>query len=226
MTSDILIIEDDQRMAAMLAEYLALDGFSSTCIHTVQDFYEQRLHNKDLVLLDLMLGQDSGFELLKKIRQISDIPIIVVSAKKDDSDKLMGFRLGADDYLTKPYNHLELVARIQAVLKRVLPAAKRTHIKINNLDINQQSQAIHCNNVLIDLTALEYRIFSMLLDKIGDVVKRENIYKAALQQSHEFNSRALDVHISNLRKKLGSYKHQEQIKTIRGQGYTLLDLGQ
>lgn len=223
MTTNILIIEDDQRMATMLAEYLSLEGYQTTCIHLFQDYYRSLLKDHQLILMDLMLGQDSGFELLKSIRQYSNIPIIVVSAKKDDSDKLLGFRLGADDYLTKPYNHLELVARIQAVLKRSQPDTHQTQ-QVNNIEINIESQQVLVSKVDSGVTSLEYRILNMLMQQVGKVVRREEIYKLALEQSHEFSSRALDVHISNLRRKLGPLEGLEQIKTVRGQGYMLVKI--
>lgn len=228
MTSDmnnhILIIEDDQRMASMLSEYLGFDGYKSTIVNRVSDFYPELLQEHQLVLLDLMLGQDSGFELLKIIRQQCNIPVIVVSAKNEDSDKLIGFKLGADDYLTKPYNHLELIARIQAVLKRANTQEQPHKIFLNNLAVNFESQQLLIDDQNIELTSLEFRILALLLDQPGQVVNRDYIYKQALMQPYEFSSRALDVHMSNLRKKLGSYHDQEQIKTIRGQGYMLLKL--
>ena len=228
MTSDmnyrILIIEDDQRMASMLSEYLGFDGYESTIVNRVSDFYPELLQEHQLVLLDLMLGQDSGFELLKIIRQQCNIPVIVVSAKNEDSDKLIGFKLGADDYLTKPYNHLELIARIQAVLKRANTQEQTHKIFLNNFAVNFESQQLLIDDQNIELTSLEFRILALLLDQPGKVVNRDHIYKQALMQPYEFSSRALDVHMSNLRKKLGSYHDQEQIKTIRGQGYMLLKL--
>lgn len=220
----ILIIEDDQRMTALLSEYLTLDGFAVTCIHRANDFYDQMLQNHGLILLDLMLGEDSGFELLKHIRSLSSIPVIVMSAKSEDADKLLGFRLGADDYLAKPYNHLELVARIHAVLRRVNPTTEKK--QLNNLIFDAARQQVLIGQQSVNLTGLEYRILLQLKQRCGEVVARNDIYRQSMQQNHEFESRALDVHISNIRRKIGPYKGQEQIKTLRGSGYMLLDLSE
>lgn len=220
----ILIIEDDERMASMLQEYLSLDGYQVTCIHRKPEFYPQLLQDVDIVLLDLMLGQDNGLELLKSIREISGIPVIVVSAKSEDADKLIGFQLGADDYLCKPYNHLELVARIQAVLRRTQPITLSNLIKVNALVLDVKSFTVAVNDTQLNLTGLEFNILKQMMMHKGEIVTRDEIYQHALTQNREFESRTLDVHISNLRRKIGEYKGQSQIKTVRGKGYVLLDL--
>lgn len=220
----ILIIEDDERMAAMLQEYLSLDGYLVNCIHRKPDFYPQLLQGIDIVLLDLMLGEDSGLELLKEIRLHSGVPVIVVSAKNEDTDKLLGFQLGADDYLCKPYNHLELVARIQAVLRRAQPEVASNLICVNDLVLNIKSFTVSVNSETLNLTSLEFNIVKQMMENKGELVSREDIYQQALTQNREFETRTLDVHISNLRRKIGEYNGKNQIKTVRGKGYVLLDL--
>lgn len=228
-SQNILIVEDDVRMAAMLKEYLSLDGYSAHCVHHFYDLQFDTLPQYDLILLDLMLGRDSGLGLLKNIRQHSAIPVIVVSAKSEDVDKLMGFQLGADDYLCKPYSHLELVARIQAVLRRSQSAASVNPTPVSNMEVNQlkldtHGFVIYLNDTSLKLTSLEYNILKQLMENRGQLVSREAIYQQALTQNREFESRTLDVHISNIRRKIGLFDDQEQIKTVRGKGYILLNL--
>ena len=216
----VLLIEDDLKMQELIAEYLKNYNYDvvahSLPLKALQDIKSQ---NFDIIILDLMLPQMDGFDLCKKIKEISDTPIIISSARGDIGNKIMGYELGADDYLAKPYEPRELILKIEAILKRY---KKSNHLEIDEFKINVDSKEVFLDNYPIEFTKVEFDIFLHLIKNRGFVVSREQLILAA-SLPHNTKTRALDMHISNIRYKLGdSAKNPKYIKSVWGIGYKFL----
>lgn len=213
----MLLIEDDVQMSEFIVEYLNDYNFMCDAFDYPKDALEQLQKNPsyDIVILDLMLPMMDGFDLFKKIKSISDIPIIISSARGDIGNKILGFELGADDYLAKPYEPRELVLRIEHILKK----QHCTKISINDFVIDKQNREVMLDNYPIDLTKIEFEIFVFLVENANKNLSREQILHAT---SLDFNTknRTIDMHISNIRHKIGDdSKHPLYIKSVWGIGY-------
>src|SRR5687767_3888654 len=222
----ILIIDDDVALCELVAEYLGPLGFSIEAVHQGNAGVERALSGgHSLVVLDVMLPGLNGFEVLRHIRAQSKIPVLMLTARGDDVDRIVGLEIGADDYLPKPFNPRELVARIRAVLRRAQPTenaatTSRETIKIGDIEMDSNTRNVRRGGEVIELTGVEYDLLEILLRNAGQIVKREDLVKEVLGRELSPFDRSIDMHVSNLRKKLG---HQlnglERIKTIRGVGY-------
>lgn len=219
---NVLLIEDDLDMQTLICDYLKnydlhVDAFVKPL--EALSHLEKNRDRYSVVVLDLMLPQMDGFDVCKKIRQISAIPIIISSARGEIGDKILGFDLGADDYLAKPYEPRELVLRINAILRR----GTDKHKIVGNFEINEDRHEIKIDGLLLDLTKIEYDILNLFLQNIGKVLSREFISNAVSGIEYNSKDRTIDMHISNIRQKLGDDpKDSQYIKSVWGIGYKFI----
>lgn len=221
----ILIIDDDLELGEMLTEYLEPEGFAITVAVRGDTGAELALHRPfSAIILDVMLPGLNGFEALKKIRTASQTPVIMLTAKGDDIDRILGLEIGADDYLPKPFNPRELVARLRAILRRSStadPEDELTQIQCRSLLVSPGSRRAAVNGEALDLTSTEFSVLELLAREAGRVVSKEQLYRSALGRPLTPYDRSLDMHISHLRRKLGECDSSLQIHTVRGTGYQL-----
>ena len=224
MSVKILIIEDEPDIRRNLEYNLGREGFNASSVGSLDEAGEKLKSKKfDLILLDLMLPDGSGLDLCKKIKSNSETeatPIIILTAKDDEVDKVVGFELGADDYVTKPFSVRELILRIKAILKRSDTKTKEVvevERQFGDLKIDVDSHEVHVDSHLIELTALEFRLLKELVDKRGRVQSRDQLLSEVWGYNAEVTTRTVDTHIKRLREKLGSMG--KYVQTIRGVGY-------
>lgn len=226
--SAILMIDDDIGLCELVAQYLALDGLSFRAVHTgPEGLAEARTGHYQLILLDIMLPGMDGLSVLKALRSDNYCPVLMLTARGDDVDRIVGLELGADDYLAKPFNPRELVARIKAILRRLelmqtAPAHSNEPLEKNGLRVNPQNREAHCNEHLLPLTATEFQILEMLMLHAGEVVTKDDLSRHVLGKRIQMYDRSLDMHISNIRRKIAQFSSDEKIKTLRGTGYLFL----
>ncbi|MGI8811394.1 MAG: response regulator transcription factor, partial [Pyrinomonadaceae bacterium] len=216
------IVDDDEELCELVSEYLTAEGFHSTCVHDGEKGLEgARSGNFDLAILDVMLPKMSGFEVLKKLREISNLPIIMLTARGDDADRIGGLESGADDYLPKPFNPRELVARLKAIMRRILPDDEiQERIAVDDLQLSHSARSAIRGAVDLGLTSVEFDLLAALLRRAGTIMRKEELSEQVLDRELSPYDRSLDMHISNLRKKLGPRTDgSERIKTIRSVGY-------
>jgi len=227
-TRRLLIIDDDAELCELLAEYLQPEGFQVDAVHTGTEAVEKALaENYALLVLDVMLPGLRGFDVLQKIRATSRIPVIMLTARGEDVDRILGLEIGADDYLPKPFNPRELAARIQAVLRRSDDPKTREAasggeelVRVGDLELSPASRVVRRNNHELDLTAVEIDLLKLFLSSPGVVLEREYLAHSVLGRKLTSFDRSIDVHVSNLRRKLGSASDGgERIKAVRGAGY-------
>ncbi len=220
----IAVVDDEPDIVELVSLHLTKSGFKVKTFEDAEGLFKFLKTNiPDLVILDLMLPDADGFEickLLKKDERFADVPVIMLTARTDEMDKIIGLEIGADDYVTKPFSPRELVARVKAILRREEKAAKTNKIKIGDiLEIDLQKYEVTVNFVKVELTSTEFKILKLLIMKKGWVYSREQILDFVGVQEKGVLDRTVDVHIKNLREKLGDAgKH---IKNIRGIGYKL-----
>jgi two-component system response regulator CpxR len=223
----ILIIDDDIELCELLTEYLSAEDFSVTSVHHGEAGLAQlkKDNTYDLIILDVMLPKLNGFEILRKLRQFSTIPVLMLTARGDDIDRIVGLEMGADDYLPKPFNPRELVVRLKAILRRTSTQQKDysthpPHLNVDDITVDLEKRYVSINNKAIELTNTEYNILIYLLESADKAVAKEKLYEKALGRKMEPFDRSLDVHVSNLRNKLGlNKKGKSRIKTLHGYGY-------
>ncbi|MDK9694689.1 MAG: response regulator transcription factor [Sulfurimonas sp.] len=219
---NVLLIEDDLDMQTLICDYLKnYDLHVESFVKPLEalSHLEKNRDRYSVVVLDLMLPQMDGFDVCKKIRQISAIPIIISSARSEIGDKILGFDLGADDYLAKPYEPRELVLRINAILRRGMDK----HKIVGSFEINEDRHEIKIDGLLLDLTKIEYDILNLFLQNIGKVLSRELISNAVSGIEYNSKDRTIDMHISNIRQKLGDDpKDSQYIKSVWGIGYKFI----
>lgn len=219
---NVLLIEDDLDMQTLICDYLKNYDLHVDAFVKPLEALSHLEKNRDryaVVVLDLMLPQMDGFDVCKKIRQISAIPIIISSARGEIGDKILGFDLGADDYLAKPYEPRELVLRINAILRR----GTNKHKIVGSFEINEDRHEIKIDGLLLDLTKIEYDILNLFLQNIGKVLSREFISNAVSGIEYNSKDRTIDMHISNIRQKLGDDpKDSQYIKSVWGIGYKFI----
>ncbi len=218
----LLLIDDDVEFCSMLSEYFARMGHRLDCAHNGPDGLARAMQTSyDLVLLDVMLPFVNGFSVLQQLHRRKDVPVIMLTARVSRDDRISGLNKGADDYVTKPFDPDELLARIHAVLRRARPEVPDTPWirTFEDLEINSQTREVRVEGRLIDLTALEFDILDMLVRSAGRTVSRDEITETLLDRNATPYDRALDVHVSHLRRKL---EHGRRlIRTVRGVGYIL-----
>jgi DNA-binding response OmpR family regulator len=221
----ILIVDDDRGLCAMLEEYLSPEGFLTQTAVTGPEGLEQLGQGPvDLVVLDVMLPELSGFEVLRRIRAGSRVPVIILTARGEEVDRVVGLELGADDYLAKPFSPRELVARIRAVLRRTpaeTPANGEGVLSCGPLLLDLRARRASVGEHDLELTAAELRILEMLVRADTRTVTREELMMQALGRRLLPTDRSLDTHVSNLRRKLARYTARVSVQSVRGTGYAL-----
>ena len=221
MTNRLLLVDDEVKILDMIDNYLRQEGFETTRASNGNEALELfRNQSFDLVVLDLMLPELNGLEVCKEIRRFSEVPIIMLTAKTDEIDKLLGLELGADDYISKPFSLRELTARIKAVLRRSKnhsPAVAT--ITVKNLRLEPSRFELYVDNTLLTLTPTEFKLINALLEYPGQVLSRLQLLERAYGDIYEGYERSIDTHISNLRRKLEKAGSQVFIKSVYGIGY-------
>ena len=225
----ILVIDDDVGLCELVAEYLGPEGYEVEAVHNGEAGVERALSGEhELAVLDVMLPGINGFEALRRIRAQSRLPIVMLTARGDDVDRIVGLEIGADDYLPKPFNPRELVARINAVLRRVRPEEQGQQpaetLAFGDIEIDRRTRIVRRGGSTIELTAVEYDLLERLLRAPGRIVTREELVKDVLHRTLSPFDRSIDMHVSNLRKKLGhQVQNVERIKNVRGVGYIYMN---
>ena len=222
----ILLLDDDKELCDLLIEYLRPEGFEILAVHDGGEGLASVLSDPpDLLLLDVMLPGKNGFDVLRELRGKSNVPVLMLTAKGDEIDRIVGLELGADDYLPKPFNPRELLARIRAILRRGErpfdgPVSERLTVDDIELDIGARTVRVAGRET--ELTAVEFKLLEALMRSAGQVVSRDRLAKIALDRTLAPFERSLDVHVSNLRRKLGpGGEGSPRIRTLRSEGYLL-----
>jgi two-component system phosphate regulon response regulator OmpR len=221
MSTSVLLIDDDVKLCDLLKTYLSGHGFALNVANTAKEGQRQlRSQDFDVVLLDIMLPDGDGLEVCKKIRMESAVPVIMLTARGADEDKIIGLELGADDYLAKPFNPRELVARMKAVLRRKGAVSGLKAIEFEDFYLNTENQKLIVRGNEIELTSAEFRLLKVLASNPGKVFTRERLLDLVQGRDFDGVDRSIDVHISRLRNKIEpDPKNPRWIKTIWGSGY-------
>lgn len=223
----ILLIDDDVELTELLSEVLTLENFTVSTANDGEEGLNKASSNVDMILLDVMMPKLNGIETLKRLRETSDIPVLMLTAKGSEIDRVVGLELGADDYLAKPFSERELLARIRAILRRSQsrqqdPASDV--IKYFDLTLYPGKVEAYCGDTSLELTSTEFALFHHFLSHPGKVLTKETLSLDVLGKRLAPFDRALDMHVSNLRKKLPNWKSgKPRIKTLRGRGYILTE---
>ena len=221
MQNTILLADDDTELSGLLKEYFESESFN---VRLAPDglaaLEEARKPGLDRVVLDVMMPGMNGMDVLRELRKESRVPVIMLTARGDDMDRITGLELGADDYVPKPCNPRELLARIRAVMRRGQGPVESTAIVIDDLELNHGNRTLAKSGEPVELTSTEFSILYELLQHRGEVVSKRDLYKSALGREPVPHDRSVDMHVSNLRRKLGpDPRGDNRIETIRGIGY-------
>lgn len=219
----VLIIDDDQALTQMLAEYLQQNGFAvqteNSPLAAIAKVRDERF---DLLLLDVMMPELDGFETLKQIRSFSVVPVIMLTAKGEAYDRILGLELGADDYLAKPFNHRELLARMKALTRRLDDLSSFNQVQnlaFHGIKIEETSQRAMVADHELEFTSTEFQLLVLLMKHAGHILSKEKLSEDILGRRLSAFDRSLDMHVSNVRKKLAQQGIENVIKTMRGSGY-------
>jgi two-component system response regulator CpxR len=217
-----LLIDDDTELCSLLAEFLNSEGFAVECAHEGRHGLERALHGGfSLVILDVMLPGLDGFEILRRLRKESRVPVLMLTARADDVDRIVGLELGADDYLPKPFNPRELVARVRAILQRYEPrTAAAARLEVNGVVLDPATRQVTVDAQAVDLTTFEFDILEILMRAAGRVLSRDDLMENLYNRQATAFDRSIDMHISHIRRKLETQR--PFIKTIRSVGYQFL----
>jgi two-component system phosphate regulon response regulator OmpR len=229
MSARILIIEDDDRLAAMLVRFLAENGFAAETRGEARGGLEAlRSGSFDALVLDVMLPDLDGFEVCRRVRAESDVPIVMLTARGDETDRIVGLELGADDYLPKPFNPRELLARLRAVLRRREPSPRsRPTLRFGELEIDRDARSVHVRGQRRELTGHQFDLLCVLAESAGRAVTRDTLMEQL--QGHPLGAfdRSIDVHVSRIRAAIeDDPKRPRRIRTVRGVGYLLAREGE
>src|SRR6266536_5613583 len=222
----ILVIDDDVELCGLVTEYLEPEGFQVESVHDGEKGLERALANDHLlVVLGVMLPKMNGFDVLRRMRTTSRIPVLLLTARGEDVDRIVGLEIGADDYLPKPFNPRELVARIRAILRRVRSKAGEPQvpdiIRVGDVELDPATRSVRQKGKPVELTSVEFGLLHVLLREAGRVVTREALVDEVLGRKFSPFDRSIDMHVSKVRKKLGDGDSdtEDHIKTVRGAGY-------
>ncbi|KXI31054.1 response regulator transcription factor [Paraglaciecola hydrolytica] len=220
----LLLIDDDVEFTGLLSQYLSPQGYQLDVAHDGESGLAMAKGHKkyDLILLDVMLPKLDGFEVLKKLRNSHLTPVLMLTAKGDDFDKIFGLELGADDYLPKPFNHRELSARIKAIVRRMENVPNSTIQQILSLGdvvLAPATMQVKCQDNALELTGTEFSILHLLMLNHGNLVSKNELSEKVLGRKMAAFDRSIDMHVSNIRRKLAVFSSEEKIKTHRGAGY-------
>jgi two-component system, OmpR family, response regulator CpxR len=223
---NILVIDDDVEMCGMLAEYLQSEGLQVETVHNGEQGLQRALSGEhSLILLDIMLPKLNGIEVLRRLRTESNARVLLLTARGEEVDRIIGLEVGADDYVPKPFSARELLARIRAILRRpeTGPATNSrglSRVVLGDVEMDKGTRTVRRAGSDVELTALEFNLLELLLRMAGQVVTRERVATAILGRQFSPFDRSIDVHVSKLRRKLGpQVSGQERIKSIRSVGY-------
>ena len=221
MSAQVLLADDDVELSGMLREYLEREGFGVTAVHDGEAAARLALTGSyQIVVLDVMMPKVDGIEALRQIRQTSRVPVIMLTARGDDVDRIVGLELGADDYVPKPCTPRELVARLRAILRRAQPGVDGGPIEIGAMAIWPEKRKAKWRGRELPLTSIEFNVLEVLMRNAGHVVSKQEISEHALGRPLARFDRSIDVHLSSIRQKLG--EGAKQIRTVRGLGYHLV----
>jgi two-component system, OmpR family, response regulator CpxR len=221
----ILVIDDDVELCSLVGEYLEPEGFGVEFVYDGEHGLERALSGEYLlVVLDVMLPGMNGLEVLRRFRNTSRIPVLLLTARGEDVDRIVGLEVGADDYLPKPFNPRELVARIRAILRRTQGEKSEGQIpeilRVGEIELDPATRTVRQNGKPVELTSVEFTLLQVLLREAGRVVTRERLVDAVLSRKFSPFDRSIDMHVSKVRKKLGDAEGgTDYIKTVRGVGY-------
>jgi two-component system response regulator CpxR len=217
----VLIVDDDVELCRLLAERLSTEGFTIEAVHDGPRGLERALSREHaLVVLDLMLPGMGGLDVLRRLRTQSPVPVLILTARGEDVERILGLEIGADDYLPKPFNPRELIARIRAILRRTSQVATSADpLVVGDLRLDPAAREVWLNNASLDLTSVEFTLLEALLRDAGHVLTREHLTETVLGRKLGPFDRVIDVHVSNVRRKLGPAQGGERIKAVRGSGY-------
>lgn len=214
---NVLIVDDEELIRNVIKEYLLLEGYNVYEAENGIDSIDKCKNNKiDLVIMDIMMPKMDGYTACKEIKKFVDIPFIMLSARNQEYDKLIGFEIGIDDYVTKPFSPKELVARVKAVLKR---NKQTTNYKIAGIEIDDLAHIVYVDKEKIELTPKEYDLLKYLIENKNIALSRENLLSSIWGYDFYGDDRTVDTHIKTLRARLGKYR--DLIKTVRGMGYKI-----
>jgi two-component system response regulator CpxR len=222
MTNRLLLVDDDVEFCNLLSEYLAAEGFA---VETANDggsaLEKLRSAPVDITILDVMMPGKNGLDVLRELRTFSQAPVLMLTARGEEIDRIVGLELGADDYVAKPCNPREIVARVRAILRRVQAAdAEDGPLIVDDVELRPHERAVYQNGQVLELTSTEFDILDVLVRHAGRVVEKAAVSSAALKRKLGPYDRSIDMHISRLRRKLGNLPGGgERIKTVRGTGY-------
>jgi len=223
----VLVVDDDEKIIKVLVSYLTKEGYmTETAMDGKSAVEKARQWQPDIVLLDVMLPELDGLGVCKKIRRDSDVPIIMLTARDAETDRIIGLEIGADDYVTKPFSPRELIARIRAILRRIKPEGRRDNggniLRAGEIVLHQHNHTLTVQGNLIELTPTEYKFLELFLSHPDQVFSRLQLIENVQGYAFDGYERTVDSHIKNLRKKLGdSYGEPRYIKTVYGIGYKL-----
>jgi two-component system response regulator CpxR len=226
VTRHLLVVDDDAELCQLLSEYLMPEGYDVEAVHSGIEGVERALSGDHaLVVLDVMLPDVRGFEVLRQLRARSRMPVLMLTARGNEQDRILGLEMGADDYLPKPFNPRELCARIEAILRR---SGDRTstdgraagELTVDDVTVNKSSRVVRRGYDLVDLTTVEFDLLETLLRAAGRVIPRDELVRSVLNRPFSPFDRSIDTHVSNLRRKLGpAADGLDRIKSVRGIGY-------
>jgi two-component system, OmpR family, response regulator len=221
MAANVLLADDDIELSGMLKEYLEREGFAVTVVHDGEAAARAALTGShQIVVLDVMMPRVDGIEALRRIRAASRVPVVMLTARGDDIDRIVGLELGADDYVPKPCTPRELVARLRAILRRVQPSADGGPLQAGALTLWPEKRRTEWRGKALELTSIEFNILEVLMRNAGRVVGKNEISEQALGRPLARFDRSIDVHLSAIRQKLGD--GASLIRTVRGMGYHLV----
>jgi two-component system response regulator CpxR len=220
----ILIIDDDDELCDLVSEYLVAEDFVVEAAHDGESGLKKALSGDyDLAILDVMLPRINGFDVLRQLRQRSRMPVLMLTARGDDTERIVGLEIGADDYLPKPFNPRELLARLRAILRRASGTSDGSlpeKMEVDDLQLSTSSRSLKIAGRDVNLTSVEFDLLRALIKDAGKIVKKDELSEEVLERELSPYDRSLDMHISNLRKKLGPRADgSERIKTVRSVGY-------
>ncbi len=219
----ILLIDDDEELCELVSEYLTVEGFEIDAVNDGEAGLKAALQNgHDIVILDVMLPKMNGFDVLRNLRSSSKLPVLMLTARGDDMERIVGLEIGADDYLPKPFNPRELSARLRAILRRTAAGGDEAgeRLDVDDIQLSTASRAALLDGADLNLTSVEFDLLAELLREAGKIIRKEDLSERVLDRKLSPFDRSLDMHISNLRKKLGPRADgSERIKTVRSVGY-------
>lgn len=223
MEKRVLIIDDDQELCALLSEYLQLQGFAVRAIHNGSEAVTHLKRERyDVLVLDIMLPGTMGLDVLRTLREFDKTPVLMLTARGEDTDRIVGLELGADDYLPKPCNPRELAARLRAILRRVQggqPDSGLVELSAGATGLNSASRTASHRGQELGLTSAEFNILQVLMQRAGQVVDKDTLSRKALDRPLSAYDRSIDVHISKIRRKLAAAGGNDIILSVRGRGY-------